>query len=267
MQNFFKSSIVTSSLLAALGVLLIFQSEATISTISYIIGAVLVAAGTFAFLRYLKTNKKGLEMSELDILYGVVTIIIGILVIKNPHVIASIIPLILGIAIIISSASKLQYSFDLKEQNNDLWKTTMLIAAVSAVFGMVLIFNPFAGAVLLMRIVGGFILVYAILDIISTIIIKKNVSEFSIAIVPNKEESIVEAKVVDEKETLEVSPEVEEETKVEVEPEVKQISTEEKPAEKKKTTRKTTAKKSTTAKKTSTKKTTTRKTTTKKSEK
>lgn len=198
MQNFFKSSMVTSALLAALGILLIFESEVTISTISYIVGGVLVAAGTFAFLRYLKTNQKGLEMSELDILYGIVTIIVGILVIKNPHVIASIIPLILGIAIVISSASKLQYAFDLKSENNDLWKTTMAIAAVSAVFGIVLIFNPFAGAVLIMRIVGIFILAYAVLDIISTLIIKKNVSEFTSSITPIKQETVVEAEVISE---------------------------------------------------------------------
>lgn len=270
MQNFFKSSIVTSVLLAALGILLIFESEATIATISYIVGAVLVAAGTFAFLRYLKTNKKGLEMSELDILYGVVTIIIGVLVIKNPRVIASIIPLILGIAIIISSAAKLQYSFDLKEQNNDLWKTTMLIAAVSAIFGMVLIFNPFAGAVLLMRIVGGFILAYAILDIISTLIIKKNVSEFSIAIVPSKEEKVVEAEVVQEKEIVKndiIEPKVEQKT-VEEEKTKEKKTAPKKVTPKKTTAKKTTSAKKTTAKKTSTaKKTTTRKTTTKKSEK
>lgn len=234
MQNFFKSSIVTSALLGALGILLIFESEVTIATISYIIGAVLVAAGTFAFLRYLRTNQRGLEMSELDILYGIVTIIIGVLVIKNPHVIASIIPLILGIAIVISSASKLQYAFDLKSANNDLWKTTMAIAGVSAVFGMVLIFNPFAGAVLIMRIVGIFILVYAILDIVSTLIIKRNVSEFNAAITPVQNETVVEAEVVSESAEEEVKPVVE--------------------TPKKKTTRKSTAKKTDTAKKSTTSK-------------
>lgn len=247
MESFFKSSIVTSVLLAALGVLLIFESEVTIATISYIVGAVLVAAGTFAFLRYLKTNQKGIEMSELDILYGIVTIIIGVLVIKNPHVIASIIPLILGIAIVISSASKLQYAFDLKSSNNDLWKTTIAIAGISAVFGMVLIFNPFAGAVLIMRVVGIFILIYAILDMISTIIIKKNVSEFNSYVSPVKE-TVVEAEVITEK--------VEEEPKVVDVIDEKKDKTVEKKVE---TPKKRVTKKSTTTKKTPTKKATTTK--------
>lgn len=198
MQSFFKSSMVSSSLLAALGILLIFESEMTISTISYIVGAVLVVAGTFAFFRYLRTNQKGLEMSELDILYGIVTIIVGILVVKNPNVIADIIPLILGIAIIISSASKLQYAFDLKQEQNDMWKTTMAIACISALFGIALIYNPFAGTIIIMRIVGAFILVYAILDIASTMIIKKNVSEFNTSIQKNENDNIVEAEIISE---------------------------------------------------------------------
>ena len=193
MKNFFKSSIFTSILLLFLGLLLIFESEVTITMISYVVGAVLVAAGTFALVRYVSVNKEGFDPSELDILYGIVTIVLGILVITNPHVIASIIPIILGIAIIISSANKLQYAFNLKNKDNDLWKSTMVIAVISTICGIVLLFNPFAGAVILMRIVGIFITIYSVLDMISTYIIKKSVDEFQTII----EGQTMEAEVVE----------------------------------------------------------------------
>ena len=38
--------------------------------------------------------------------------------------------------------------------------------------GIVLVFNPFQGAVFLTRIVGIFILIYAVLDLISTFVIR-----------------------------------------------------------------------------------------------
>ena len=198
MKNISKSSMLTSLLLLVLGILLVFESELTIKTISYVIGAVLVAAGTFALVRYFNNNKKGFDTTELDILYGIVTIVLGILVIANPHAIASIIPIVLGIAIIISSAIKIQYAFDLKKSENDMWKTTMVIAIIGTICGIVLLFNPFEGAVMIMRIVGIFILIYAILDLISTYIIKKNVDEFKNTI--EKEMSIPEAEVVESKE-------------------------------------------------------------------
>lgn len=202
MKNISKSSVLTSLLLLVLGILLVFESELTIKTISYVIGAVLVAAGAFAFVRYINNNKKGFDTSELDILYGIVTVVLGVLVISNPHAIASIIPIVLGVAIIISSAIKIQCAFDLKKNDNDMWKTTMIIAVIGTICGVVLLFNPFEGAVMLMRIVGIFILVYAVLDLVSTYIIKKNVEGFKTTV--EKEISIPEAEVVEPKEQKDV---------------------------------------------------------------
>ena len=197
MKTFFKSSICASIILMILGLLLIFQSEVTITTISYIIGAALIALGVLALIRFIKSAKNITEMNfNLDIIYGLVTVILGIVIITNPKAIASILPIVLGIAIVINSASKLQYAFILKNDNNDMWKTTMTIAIVSAICGVVLLFNPFAGAVLIMKIVGIFIVVYSVLDIVSTVIIKKNVDEFKTVI---DSVEVEEAEIVEEK--------------------------------------------------------------------
>lgn len=197
MKTFFKSSICASIILMILGLLLIFQSEVTITTISYIIGAALIALGVLALIRFIKSAKNLTEMNfNLDIIYGLVTVILGIVIITNPKAIASILPIVLGIAIVINSASKLQYAFILKNDNNDMWKTTMIIAIVSAICGVVLLFNPFAGAVLIMKIVGIFIVVYSVLDIVSTVIIKKNVDEFKTVI---DSVEVEEAEIVEEK--------------------------------------------------------------------
>ena len=195
MKKFFRSSVLTSVVLAILGLLLIFQSEATIVTISYVVGGVLVALGVVAIIKFVQgTNKEG--KNELDIVYGIVTAILGIIIIKNPEAIASIIPAILGIAIVISSATKLQYSFELKANGNKLWKATMLVSIISTICGIVLLFNPFKGAVMVTKIVGIFIVIYAVLDVISTLTINRNVK-----IIHNAIESVVtDAEVIEEDE-------------------------------------------------------------------
>lgn len=198
MKGFFRSSIITSIILFILGILLIFESEATIVSISYIIGGVLVAIGTLAFIRFFKKVSSSTK-NELDIVYGLVTIVLGILIITNPHAIASFIPFILGIGIIISSANKLQYAFELKVSNNNLWKSTMIISMISTLCGVILLFNPFKGAVVITKIIGIFIVIYSILDIISTVTIKKNVTEIKNAL----EGTVVDAEVVVEEETAE----------------------------------------------------------------
>ena len=231
MKVLFKKSILMSCILLLLGGLLAFKSEATITTISYIIGTALIAAGSFALVRFMKNNVKGeISTVELDILYGTVSIILGVLVVTHPTAIAKILPIVLGISIILSSANKIQYAFNLKNANNELWKMTMIIALISTACGVVLLFNPFAAAKIIMQIVGIFIIVYSVLDIISTIIIKKYVEEFENEVLI-AEKNVIDAEVVDEKE------------------EKKETKKKESTTKKKTTTKKETTKKKTTSKK------------------
>lgn len=193
MIKIFRSSLLSSIGLAILGALLIYQSEITIVSISYIIGALLVAIGALSLLKFIK-NINNNQKNELDVVYGVVTIILGIIVIGNPQAIASIIPFVIGIIIIINSTVKLQYSLELKKNKNNLWKSTITLSLVTFFCGMLLIFNPFKGAVVITKLIGILILIYAILDIISTITIKKTVKKIHNAI----EEHIVEADIIEE---------------------------------------------------------------------
>ena len=195
MKRFFRSSIITSILLMVLGGLLIFESEVTIISISYIVGGALIAIGLVALIRYVK-NANTLMSSELDIVYGIVTMILGSLVISHPKALASVIPIILGICIVVSSSTKLQYAFELRKDKNELWVMTMIVALISTICGVVLIFNPFKGAQMITQIVGGFIIAYAVLDIISTLTIRRNVTTIKKAI----ENTIKDAVVVEEAE-------------------------------------------------------------------
>ena len=125
MKKFFRSSLISSITLLIIGILLILQSEITIITISYIIGTLLIALGAIAIIKFIK-NINNIAREDLDIVYGTVTIILGVIVIYNPEAIASIIPIIIGIGIVISSATKLQYAIELKDNLNGQWKTTLI---------------------------------------------------------------------------------------------------------------------------------------------
>ena len=189
-----KLSIISSLVLVAFGILLIVQSEATILAISYIIGALLIAVGVIAGINFIKEMKETTR-NELEIIYTLVCVILGIIVIKNPEAIASIIPLVIGFIIVVNSATKLQYSIELRKANNELWLSTLILSIVMLVCGIVLIFNPFEGAVFLTRIVGIFILVYAVLDLVSTIIIKNSFDVVEKAV----KEAVKDADIVEDK--------------------------------------------------------------------
>ena len=181
---FVKSTIITSLFLLALGLLLIFKSDATILMVSYVIGAILIALGVLAIINFLKSKS---ELHQLDIIYGIVTIILGVLVIENPKVIGSIIPFVIGVGILINSGTKLKYALDLKDNNESVWKYTLIVAIVSAVLGVLLIFNPFKASSLIVQVIGIVICLYALLDIVSTLLLKKRFT---------KKNEIKEAKLI-----------------------------------------------------------------------
>ncbi len=188
---FVKSTIITSLFLLALGILLIVKSDATIMMVSYVIGAVLIALGVLAIINFLRSKS---ELYHLDIVYGIVTIILGVLVIENPKVIGSIIPFVVGVGILINSGTKLKYALDLKDNKEEVWKYTLIVAIISAILGVLLVFNPFKATSLIVQIIGIVICVYALLDIVSTILLKKRftkkseIKEADIKMIEDKEE-------------------------------------------------------------------------------
>lgn len=203
MTKLLKSSIWSSIALVILGLLLIFYSEVTIISISYVIGGILIAIGVIALIKYISNINKDAK-NEIDIVYGIGTIILGIIVISNPKAIASIIPFILGILIVINSTAKIDYSFKLRKNKNNLWISTLVVSLVALVCGVLLIFNPFAGAEFITKVIGAILLVYAILDIVSTIRISKELKETFGKVKEDKKklkDEVVEAEVVEDNTT------------------------------------------------------------------
>lgn len=194
MAKFLKSSLISSITLLIISLFLFFETEATIITISYIIGSILIAIGTITIMKYINNLKSSIR-NELDIIYGVGMAILGIIVISNPKGLASIIPFVLGIIMIITSATKLQISLDIMKKNEGKMTTSTILLLITCICGVVLIFNPFSGAKILAKIIGIIILIYAILDIVSTFKIQKIIKKRNI-----KENDIVtEATVIEDK--------------------------------------------------------------------
>ena len=192
--KFIKSSLFSSIGLAILGILLFLESELTIVTISYVIGAVLVAVGAIALINYVNDLHKDTK-NELNIVYGIGMGILGIIVISNPKGVASIIPFILGIIIVLNSSAKLEYSLELKKKDNKLWTSTMILSIVALLCGILLTFNPFEGATFITKVVGVILFIYAIIDITSTLRLRKTIKNIQKVLEDNK---IKDAEVIED---------------------------------------------------------------------
>ena len=179
-------SLISSGVILVLGLLLFFKSSVTLMGISYIFGGLIIAIGVLAIVRFISNNHSDIS-NQLNIVYGIICIISGIFFIEKPEIIGSIIPVVMGIGIIISSSLKIQQSFNLKSLNSSYFFWSFVTALLSLICGVVLLFNPFKVAVIITKVIGIFLVMYAILDICNTLVLKKSGVSISISTVNDKD--------------------------------------------------------------------------------
>lgn len=179
-------SLISSGVILVLGLLLFFKSSVTLMGISYIFGGLIIAIGVLAIVRFISNNHSDIS-NQLNIIYGIICIISGIFFIEKPEIIGSIIPIVMGIGIIISSSLKIQQSFNLKSLNSSYFFWSFVTALLSLICGVILLFNPFKGAVIITKVIGIFLVMYAILDICNTIVLKKSGVSISVSTVNDKD--------------------------------------------------------------------------------
>lgn len=179
-------SLISSGVILVLGLLLFFKSSVTLMGISYIFGGLIIAIGVLAIVRFISNNHSDIS-NQLNIIYGIICIISGIFFIEKPEIIGSIIPVVMGIGIIISSSLKIQQSFNLKSLNSSYFFWSFVTALLSLICGVILLFNPFKGAVIITKVIGIFLAMYAILDICNTIVLKKSGVSISVSTVNDKD--------------------------------------------------------------------------------
>lgn len=166
------SSVTSSIILFILGLLLFLKPDTVIHVVALILGIFIIVVGIFALLKYFRSEQKN-GMIRFNIIYGGVCIVSGLILALTPSAIASILPIVLGIWMIISSLLKIQYALNIKEAGSTSWIPTFTLAMITLVVGILLVINPWRGAQVILQIVGGFLMAYALLDVVASFLLNK----------------------------------------------------------------------------------------------
>ena len=184
LRKMFTLSIFSSIILIVIGLLLFLKPDGALKTLAYVIGGLILVFGIFGVARFSKSEKKGLNF---DLVYAILSFIAGLIIIVNYETLMSIIPIVLGIWIVINSAIKIQYSFYIKSDNSKKWAATLVMSLITLICGMILLFNPFEIVKTVTRVVGLFIIIYAVIDLIESFMLKtkNNVKTAEVVVVDN----------------------------------------------------------------------------------
>lgn len=178
MKEFFKKSInysIGCSLLFLItGIVMFFKPIFILNWSLFIIETLLIITGISIIINYIRSEKEH-EMFSYNFTYGVVCILLSLFLILNPKTVISILPVIMGIWMVIGSLIRLQFYFTIKENKHAI---IFIIAALTMfTCGIAIICNPFEAAGIIIQSLGGIIFIYSTIDILSAILIKKQIEQ------------------------------------------------------------------------------------------
>ena len=176
LKKIFITSMVTSIIMIVMGIFLLEKPDFVLTTLSTIIGIIVLIPGIISLVDYFKTK----YMPNLVI--GVIAGILGLIFIFNPKFISSILPFVLGIYFIINGLSRLQYAVEMKKNKVPEYAPSLISSILILGCGVLLIVNPFSGAMAMTQVIGIFMIIYAGLDIYNAVTTKQKVKDFIVEV-------------------------------------------------------------------------------------
>ena len=147
---------LTAGLMILLGIVLIVFPQLVPALLVRLIGVSLIlsAIGTFALAR-----KNGISPGYLEVAGAVISAIGGIVLLFAPGFVLSLIPTLLGIFVLVGGITNLLKALDLRRSGYGRWGMPLLMAVLSILAGLFLIFSPMT-AIDLSMIAIGVVLIY-----------------------------------------------------------------------------------------------------------
>lgn len=170
------SSYAVSIVYIIVGLIMLLNPSFISDAVNYVIGILIILYGiVYSISLY---QKKETELyGKFDYLAGIICISFGLFLIVNPDILFSLIPFCAGVIIFMDAISFIYNSVRLKKLNYKSWVVNLVIGLLFLVFSIYIILNAKNISYLLIRFIGGFLIVDAILDFFTLSRLKKNVEE------------------------------------------------------------------------------------------
>ena len=168
--------VVCGLLMAVIGVVLLMMPQLTNMLIAQAAAGVLGAAGLVFIIVYF--FRRRFSVVGYDLVKAAVLIGAGVLIYLHVKEVSSVILLALGILILISGILIAQRSIDLRHFGGSSWILFLIIALLSVIDAVLIILNPFANAIWLLRLIAGGLVFAGMFLVISAFVVSHRVHRY-----------------------------------------------------------------------------------------
>lgn len=173
LKNLKWNMIIMAVLTIVMGISLVASPNTAALTICRLLGWIVLISGIVSAIFYLRGSRSVWETSALVL--AVIGILFGIFIIKNPGTIVKFLSYLLAAILIIHGIADIREAFEARRFLDEHWEIALVLGAISLVLGLLIVWNPFSSAAVLMTIIG-LSLVY---DGVSDLVIVLRLAKFA----------------------------------------------------------------------------------------
>ena len=165
MLHYVKSGMMLMSIAyIVVGMMLLVMPETSLLWICNIFCVVVLITGIVCLIQYARIRGTGFT-APFMLVGGVITAGLGIFTLAKPQVVASFLPVVFGIFIIVDGLSRLGTAIDLAKRKGQKWWVLLLLSIVSVALGALLVLHPFGAAVSVVMVCGILLIVEGALNL------------------------------------------------------------------------------------------------------
>ena len=159
MLRYVKSGMMLLSIAyIVIGMMLLIMPQTSLLWICYAFGAVVLITGIVCLIQYARIRGTGFT-APFMLVGGVITAGLGIFTLAKPQVVASFLPVVFGIFIVVDGLSRIGSAIDLAKRKGQKWWVLLLLSIVSVALGILLVLHPFGAAVSIVMVCGILLIV------------------------------------------------------------------------------------------------------------
>ena len=159
MLRYVKSGMMLLSIAyIVIGMMLLIMPQTSLLWICYAFGTVVLITGIVCLIQYARIRGTGFT-APFMLVGGVITAGLGIFTLAKPQVVASFLPIVFGIFIVVDGLSRIGSAIDLAKRKGQKWWVLLLLSIVSVALGILLVLHPFGAAVSVVMVCGILLIV------------------------------------------------------------------------------------------------------------
>ena len=168
-NNYIYLSMLISVICIIFGIVCIINPSISFEFITIVVTSIFIVNGLLLLIVSYKSNFIFMDTFP----YGILSFIIGIILLIYPNSLKMILPIMVGIWFMVSGLFHLKLSYLIKEESVIYMIVTIMISIISVICGFVLIKNPLESVNILAITLAITLLLHSISNIVDLVIAKK----------------------------------------------------------------------------------------------